>query len=88
MAAYVFTLTNAKGGCGKTTVVLNLAIFFSRAGYRTLAIDLSAVPFVVLLLGNPKLNHEGGVLLPIMRKRSFLDRRRGEISCFDGFCQD
>jgi chromosome partitioning protein len=40
MATYVFTLTNAKGGCGKTTVALNLAICFSRAGYRTLAIDL------------------------------------------------
>jgi len=38
--AYVFTITNAKGGCGKTTVALNLAICFARAGYRTLAIDL------------------------------------------------
>ncbi len=38
--AHVFTLTNAKGGCGKTTVALNLAICFARAGYRTLAIDL------------------------------------------------
>jgi chromosome partitioning protein len=37
---YIFTLTNAKGGCGKTTVALNLAICFARAGYRTLAIDL------------------------------------------------
>ncbi len=38
--AHVVTLTNAKGGCGKTTVALNLAICFARAGYRTLAIDL------------------------------------------------
>ena len=38
--AYAFTLTNAKGGCGKTTVALNLAICFAKAGYRTLAIDL------------------------------------------------
>jgi chromosome partitioning protein len=38
--AYIFTFTNAKGGCGKTTVALNLAICFAKAGYRTLAIDL------------------------------------------------
>src|SRR5262245_48303029 len=38
--AYVLTITNAKGGCGKTTVALNLAVCFARAGYRTLAIDL------------------------------------------------
>jgi len=36
----VYTITNAKGGCGKTTVTLNLAICFARTGYRTLAIDL------------------------------------------------
>jgi len=38
--AHIFTLTNAKGGCGKTTVALNLAICFARARYRTLVIDL------------------------------------------------
>jgi chromosome partitioning protein len=38
--ACTITIANAKGGCGKTTVALNLAICFARAGYRTLAIDL------------------------------------------------
>jgi chromosome partitioning protein len=38
--AQILTFTNAKGGCCKTTVALNLAICFARAGYRTLAIDL------------------------------------------------
>ncbi len=38
--AHIFTLTNAKGGCGKITVALNLAVCFARAGNRSLAIDL------------------------------------------------
>ena len=38
--AQILTFTNAKGGCGKTTVALNLAICFAKSGYRTLAIDL------------------------------------------------
>jgi len=37
---HVYTLANAKGGCGKSTVALNLAVCFARAGYRTLAVDL------------------------------------------------
>ncbi len=36
----VYTLANAKGGCGKSTVAFNLAVCFARAGHRTLAIDL------------------------------------------------
>ena len=38
--AYVYTLANAKGGCGKSTVALNLAICCARAGYKTSAIDI------------------------------------------------
>jgi chromosome partitioning protein len=36
----VYTLANAKGGWGKSSVALNLAICCARAGYRTLAVDL------------------------------------------------
>ena len=38
--SHVYTLANAKGGCGKSTVALNLAVCFARAGYRSLAVDL------------------------------------------------
>jgi len=38
--AHIFTLANAEGGCGKTTVALNLSVCFANAGYRTLAANL------------------------------------------------
>ena len=38
--SHVYTLANAKGGCGKSTVALNLAVCFARVGHRTLAVDL------------------------------------------------
>jgi chromosome partitioning protein len=36
----IYTLANAKGGCGKSTTALNLSVCCARAGYKTLAIDL------------------------------------------------
>jgi chromosome partitioning protein len=38
--SHVFTLANAKGGCGKSTVALNLAVCFAKSGCTTLAIDV------------------------------------------------
>ena len=51
--AYVYTLANAKGGCGKSTIAFNLAVSFARKGYQTLAIDLDQqvtcqVPWVLI----------------------------------------
>ena len=37
--AKVITVTNQKGGVGKTTTSVNLAFFFSKAGHPTLVID-------------------------------------------------
>jgi chromosome partitioning protein len=45
--AYAFTLTNAKGGCGKTTVALNLAIDLDQQGNLSagLGVDLNKLGF-------------------------------------------
>jgi chromosome partitioning protein len=36
----VVTVINAKGGCGKSTIAMNLAAALARDGYRTLLLDL------------------------------------------------
>jgi chromosome partitioning protein len=36
----VVTVINAKGGCGKSTIAMNLAAALAGTGYRTLLLDL------------------------------------------------
>src|SRR4030095_8479469 len=64
---HVFTLANAKGGCGKSTVALNLAICCARAGYKTLAIDLDQQGNLSAALGTDLNN------LPLTTHRLLID---------------
>ena len=40
MSASVISISNQKGGVGKTTSAVNIALYISEFGYRTLLIDL------------------------------------------------
>ena len=49
---YVIRVSSQKGGVGKTTVAVNLAVAFAHKGYKTLLIDADAAnPSVALHLG-------------------------------------
>ena len=40
MSAKIITVFNQKGGCGKTTLCMQLAGAFAYSGFRTLVIDM------------------------------------------------
>lgn len=37
---HIITVINAKGGCGKSTIAMNLSAGLAGLGYRTLLIDM------------------------------------------------
>jgi chromosome partitioning protein len=50
----IIAVANQKGGCGKTTVVINLAACLAREGQRTLAVDMDAQGHCALGLAVPE----------------------------------
>lgn len=54
MSATVFTIANQKGGVGKTTTAVNLAVGLARRGVRTLLIDLDPQANATSALGHEK----------------------------------
>ncbi|MFH1419892.1 MAG: AAA family ATPase [Planctomycetota bacterium] len=50
----IIAVANQKGGCGKSTVVINLAACLAREGHRTLAVDLDPQGHCALGLAVPE----------------------------------
>ena len=63
---HIVAVASGKGGVGKTTVAVNLALAFARNGFRTGLLDADVYgPSVPLMLGVPEaLEEEEGVILP------------------------
>lgn len=75
-------IANQKGGCGKTTVTINLAACLAREGRRTLAIDLDPQSHLALGLAVPEEQIETSVsqLLRTTPEQADLSRFTWQIS--------
>lgn len=75
-------IANQKGGCGKTTVTINLAACLAREGRRTLAIDLDPQSHLALGLAVPEEQIEASVtdLLRVNPEQMDLSRFTWQIS--------
>jgi chromosome partitioning protein len=66
----IVTVTNAKGGCGKSTIAMNLAAALAGAGYRTLLIDLDPQAQVTSWLNaGDGLTSLGTIVMPMAGKQ-------------------
>jgi chromosome partitioning protein len=68
----IINSVNAKGGCGKSTIAMNVAAGLARRGYRTLLVDLDPQAQVTqwLRLGNG-IDAEGTIVEAWIRNRPF-----------------
>ncbi len=64
-----------KGGTGKTTIAGILAHFFSRDGYRVLAVDADPDSNLASAIGIP--NNEVASIIPISKQRQLITERTG-----------
>jgi len=70
----IVTVINAKGGCGKSTIAMNLAAALAGQGYRTLLIDLDPQAQVTAWLNaGDGLTSLGTIVMPMAGKGSIGD---------------
>ena len=66
----IVTVINAKGGCGKSTIAMNLAAALAGAGYRTLLIDLDPqAQLTSWLNAGDGLTSPGTIVMPMAGKQ-------------------
>jgi chromosome partitioning protein len=69
----IITVINAKGGCGKSTIAINLACGLALQGHRTLLIDMDPQAQVTQWLGLGDGLSPEGTLVSAMEGNQVLD---------------
>ena len=71
---HIITVINAKGGCGKSTIAMNLSAGLAAQGYRTLLIDMDPQAQVTQWLGlGDGLTSSNTLVMVMGRKRTLAE---------------